>query len=245
MKKFIALCLALTMALSLAACGGQNVNTPNVGSSDNSSSNSSSDLPSENGGGATDAAGTGTANACSVPLPTPYALYEELSQYTEFTYDYLGFSYKLPKELQEKLVAGEMSLYIDSNWMSNGREFNYTMLYFQVAEDKNLTEDMLMGETDDAYFQWLSTTKRVGTITVIHSDYLKDNAIESITGCEENEEIGKSSDGQYVFYRSTNPVDNATELFSAIEITTFDPKVIPEIEPGICVAVNLLEGDRK
>lgn len=57
--------------------------------------------------------------------------------------------------------------------------------------------------------------------------------------------IGKSSDGQYVFYRSTNSVGNVTELFSAIEITTFTSKVIPKTEPDTCVKIKLLDGNRK
>lgn len=104
---------------------------------------------------------------------------------------------------------------------------------------------MLTGPTDDEYYQWLGTTKRVGTIAVVNSEYLKENTVENITECEENEEIGRSSDGRYVFYLSTNEVEGVTEQFKTIEITTFDPKAIPESKPGICNPFDFYDGSRK
>ena len=244
MKKLIALLLSLTMVVCLVACGNQNNNTPST----NDGSSVSSETPSQDGTSSKHngipAVGT-DAGACSAPLASPYRLYKEHSEYTEFTYDYIGISYKLPQEIKDKLTNGEMTIWVDTNWMSSATDFNYSIMYFHAAEGENLTEDMLTGPTDDEYYQWLGTTKRVGTITVVNSEYLKENTVENITECEENEEIGRSSDGRYVFYLSTNEVEGVTEQFKTIEITTFDPKAIPEGKPGTCDPFDFYGGSRK
>lgn len=103
MKKLIALLLSLTMVVCLVACGNQNSNTPST----NDGSSVSSETPSQDGTSskhngipavATD------AGACSAPLASPYRLYKEHSEYTEFTYDYIGISYKLPQEIKDRSI---------------------------------------------------------------------------------------------------------------------------------------------
>lgn len=231
MKKLITLLLALTMVASLVACGNQNKNTQPT-NSDN--------IPVGNEKQANDGAlseGTDTAAAVCVDVtPSKYQVF------TEYTHDYLGLSYKLPQEIRDKLNSGEMWVYNDTQ-MKGELDFDYSMMFFNLAEKDNLAKEVF--ESDEDYEKWLTTTKRFGAITVINSDYLKENTVESITDCDENEEIGKSSDGKYVFYLSTNQVDGATELFKNIKVTTFDPKPIPEMVPGTCYVFNIMDGDRK
>lgn len=231
MKKLITLLLALTMMVSLIACSNQN-NNPSPASSDNkpvaNEQQPNDDILSEGAG--TSAAG------CADVTPSKYQVF------SEYTHDYLGLSYKLPQEIRDKLTSGEMWVYNDTQ-MKGELDFDYSMMFFNLAEKDNLAKDVF--ESDEDYEKWLTTTKRFGAITVISSDYLKENTIESITDCDENEEIGKSSDGKYVFYFSTNQVDGTTELFKTIKVTTFDPKPIPEMVPGTCYIFNIMDGDRK
>lgn len=231
MKKLITLLLALTMMVSLIACSNQNNKTPSTNSDNipvDSEQQSNGDVLSE---------GTDTAaTACADVTPSKYQVF------TEYTHDYLGLSYKLPQEIRDKLNSGEMWVYNDTQ-MKGELDFDYSMMFFNLAEIDNLAKEVF--ESDEDYEKWLTTTKRFGAITVINSDYLKDNTVESITDCAENEEIGKSSDGKYVFYFSTNQVDGATELFKNVKVTTFDPKPIPERNPGTCYIFSIMEGHRK
>lgn len=228
MKKIIILCLAFTMVLSLTACGSKNDVPPQVG---------------EGSGGAAvydpleGATGEGIAATGCVDLtPSKYQVFNE------YTYDYLGFSYVLPQEMRDKLTRGEMWVYSDTQ-MKGEQDFDYSMLFFNLAEKDNLAKEVFA--SDEEYEQWLTTTKRFGAITVINSEYLKDNTVESITKCKDNKELGKSSDGKYVFYFSTNQVDGATDLFNTIKVTTFDPEKIPEKISGTSFPFNILDGSHK
>lgn len=222
MKKLITLLLALTMVLSLAACGSKN-DAPPQGEEGSGGAAVSDPLEGASGEGI-------AAAGCTNPTPSKYQVF------SEYTFDYLGFSYVLSQEMRDKLTSGEIWVYNDTQ-MKGEQDFDYSMMFFNQAEKDNLAKDVFA--SDEEYQQWLTTTKRFGAITVMSSEYLKDNTVESITECKDNKELGKSSDGKYVFYFSTNQVDGATDVFKTVKVTTFDPKQIPE---GV---FSILEGSQK
>lgn len=223
MKKLITLLLALTMVLSLAACGSKNEVPPQV---EEGSGGAAVYDPLEGATGEGQAA-TGTdATEMTEALPAKAPVYKE------YIYPYMGFSFVLPQELRDMLQSGEAWTSHNVQWKTEGTDYDYVVKYFTLCAKDNPAKEM--HDTLEEYEAWLATTKLIGTITVVKSEYLKDNKIEDITKCEENKEIGKSSDGKHVFYFSTNEVDKVTELFKKTEVTTTDPTEIPE---NACVRI--------
>ena len=239
MKKIITLILALVMVLSMAACGktSSGLPTPEERIAAIKSGEVTEQEAIEMGWlddemeawlkeHGTPAAGgdeTGSAGATVAQVPA------KLPVQDEYVYEYMGLSYVLPQELRDMLKSGEAWMHNDVQ-MNGERDFDYSLIFFLLAEKDNPGRDF---QSYEEYEAWFNTTQHIGSISVINSDYLKNNTVESVTGCEENAEIGKSSDGKYVFYFSTNPVGDVTELFKETKVTVSDPAPIPsrELDP--------------
>ena len=239
MKKIITLILALVMVLSMAACGktSSGLPTPEERIAAIKSGEVTEQEAIEMGWlddemeawlkeHGTPAAGgdeTGSAGATVAQVPA------KLPVLDEYVYEYMGLSYVLPQELRDMLKSGEAWMHNDVQ-MNGERDFDYSLMFFLLADKDNPGRDF---QSYEEYEAWFNTTQHIGSITVFNSEYLKNNTVESVTGCEENAEIGKSSDGKYVFYFSTNPVGDVTELFKETKVTVSDPAPIPsrELDP--------------
>ena len=239
MKKIITLILALVMVLSMAACGktSSGLPTPEERIAAIKSGEVTEQEAIEMGWlddemeawlkeHGTPAAGgdeTGSAGATVAQVPA------KLPVLDEYVYEYMGLSYVLPQELRDMLKSGEAWMHNDVQ-MNGERDFEYSLMFFLLADKDNPGRDF---QSYEEYEAWFNTTQHIGSITVFNSEYLKNNTVESVTGCEENAEIGKSSDGKYVFYFSTNPVGDVTELFKETKVTVSDPAPIPsrELDP--------------
>ncbi len=239
MKKIITLFLALVMVLSMAACGktSSGLPTPEERIAAIKSGEVTEQEAIEMGwldgemeawlkAHGTPAAGgdeTGSAGATVAQVPA------KLPVQDEYVYEYMGLSYVLPQELRDMLKSGEAWMHNDVQ-MNGERDFDYSLMFFLLADKDNPGRDF---QSYEEYEAWFNTTQHIGSITVFNSEYLKNNTVESVTGCEENAEIGKSSDGKYVFYFSTNPVGDVTELFKETKVTVSDPAPIPsrELDP--------------
>lgn len=217
MKKLVVLLLTLTMALSIAACSSKNEDL--LQSSGPVDGNTVSSPLEDNGEGM-------PAAEMTSPVPGKAPVYKE------YNFSYMGLSFVLPQELRDMLKSGEVWKYYDVQWKTEGYDYDYVKIFFCLAEKDNFAKEEF--SSNEEYETWLATTKLFGSISVIKSEYLKDNKIEDITKCEENKEIGKSSDGKYAFYFSTNEVEKITELFEKTEVTTTDPMKIPE---NACVRI--------
>ena len=52
------------------------------------------------------------------------------------------------------------------------------------------------------YKDWLASIERIGALGVYSTDVIDD--LDTITGCDNHEELGTSSDGKFKYYLSTN-----------------------------------------
>lgn len=253
MKRMITLLLAIGIMLSLAACGRK----------------SNSGLPSpeeriaaiKSGGvseeeavkmgwlddemkewlekNATLAAGNGDQGGAASTVPQ---VPSKLPVMDEYVYEYMGLTYVLPHKLRDMLQSGEVWMHNDVQ-MHGEQDFDYSMMFFLLAKKDNLGREF---QSYEEYEEWFSTTKHFGSIAVFNTEFLEPTSVQSITECEENTEIGKASDGKYVFYLSTNPVGDVTELFKTTEITTSDPAKIPsrQIDPYFSILGEARENVR-
>lgn len=235
-------CLALTMTLSLAACGKKKEDSmPSPEKRmDAILSNEITEEDAKKKGwfdddmtkwleeNAAPAAGGAAGVAAGEMTPQIPAKLPVLDKYA---YDYMGISYVLPEAMRDMLKSGLVWTQ-NENQMKGETDFNYSLMFFNLASKENPGTEF---PSFKKYEEWFKTTKRVGAIGVYNVDFLKGTTIEKVSGCNENTEIGKSSDSKYVFYLSTNSAENEEiiKLIKDSKITVSDPAKIPsrEIDP--------------
>lgn len=147
----------------------------------------------------------------------------------KYTYEYMGLSFTLPDDLNDMIRNNRTWMHYESN-INEDNSINFAFMYFQlIPEDK---KDTNLATYDD-YLAWLEKGQRIGTIGIFSKDYLKNNPVEKLTGCKTNEELGQSSDGKFIFYLSTNSIEeaNAESLLKQSDITISDPALPPTDVP--------------
>ena len=121
---------------------------------------------------------------------------------SEITYEYLGMRFSIDPGFQEGIEDGTLYFQREALYDTEGAdrsECYYAYQYLQYLPEG--TEDMEYAVDWDA---WLATTQRIGTVGAYRADYLEEHPIETITGCPENTEVGRSEDGKWVYYLSTD-----------------------------------------
>lgn len=107
-----------------------------------------------------------------------------------YIYEYMGLQFQLDPGLKPGIDDGTLYMQQEALYNKEGKDrdsFFYAYQYLQYLPDD--CEDMEYAVNWD---EWLSTTQRIGTIGVYRTDYLADHPIESITGCSENMEVGRT-----------------------------------------------------
>ena len=151
---------------------------------------------------------------------------------SETTYEYLGLRFFLPEEFQAGIEDGSLYLQREALYNSDDKtrdQFYYAYQYLQyIPED---CEDMEYAVDWNA---WLDTTERIGAVGAYRADYLEEHPIETITGCSENKEIGRSEDGQLIYYISVAAEDHAElgELWQSMEVELIE--VSPYVQAPDC-----------
>ena len=151
---------------------------------------------------------------------------------SETTYEYLGLRFFLPEEFQAGIEDGSLYLQREALYNSDDKtrdQFYYAYQYLQyIPED---CEDMEYAVDWNA---WLDTTERIGAVGAYRADYLEEHPIETFTGCSENKEIGRSEDGQLIYYISVAAEDHAElgELWQSMEVELIE--VSPYVQAPDC-----------
>ena len=168
--------------------------------------------------GGTDATGTtpppsleasGEITLGDVPIKVSRPDKKPLPWQSEITYEYLGMRFSIDPGFQEGIEDGTLYFQREALYDTEGAdrsECYYAYQYLQYLPED--TEDMEYAVDWDA---WLATTQRIGTVGAYRTDYLEEHPIETITGCPENTEVGRTEDGKWVYYLSTD-ADQQPEL---------------------------------
>ncbi len=142
-----------------------------------------------------------------------------MSWQTDFTYEYLGLHFRLSDAFKEGIENG--TLYMQQEALYNKEGADRDTLYYAYQYLQAIPEGYEEMEYAVDWNAWLEGTQRIGAIGVYSSDYLKEHSIESITGCEENLEIGQTDDGKWIYYLSADAKDQP-ELKEQWLLTTAD-----------------------
>ena len=126
----------------------------------------------------------------------------EMGMSSEETLDFpfMGLSAELPDELKKQMDSADVVLLTDEDWTDDFDNIKYAHLFWSKLTDEQKEEEVNMLCT--GYKDWLASIERIGALGVYSTDVIDD--LDTITGCDNHEELGTSSDGKFKYYLSTN-----------------------------------------
>ena len=126
----------------------------------------------------------------------------EMGMSSEETLDFpfMGLSAELPDELKKQMDSADVVLLTDEDWTDDLDNIKYANLFWSKLTDEKKEEEVNMLGT--GYKDWLASIERIGALGVYSTDVIDD--LDTITGCDNHEELGTSSDGKFKYYLSTN-----------------------------------------
>ena len=126
----------------------------------------------------------------------------EMGMSSEETLDFpfMGLSAELPDELKKQMDSADVVLLTDEDWTDDFDNIKYAHLFWSKLTDEQKEEEVNMLGT--GYKDWLASIERIGALGVYSTDVIDD--LDAITGCDNHEELGTSSDGKFKYYLSTN-----------------------------------------
>ena len=126
----------------------------------------------------------------------------EMGMSSEETLDFpfMGLSAELPDELKKQMDSADVVLLTDEDWTDDFDNIKYAHLFWSKLTDEQKEEEVNMLGT--GYKDWLASIERIGALGVFSTDVIDD--LDTITGCDNHEELGTSSDGKFKYYLSTN-----------------------------------------
>ena len=126
----------------------------------------------------------------------------EMGMSSEETLDFpfMGLSAELPDELKKQMDSADVVLLTGEDWTDDFDNIKYAHLFWSKLTDEQKEEEVNMLGT--GYKDWLASIERIGALGVYSTDIIDD--LDTITGCDNHEELGTSSDGKFKYYLSTN-----------------------------------------
>ena len=126
----------------------------------------------------------------------------EMGMSSEETLDFpfMGLSAELPEELKKQMDSADVVLLTGEDWTDDFDNIKYAHLFWSTLTDEQKEEEVNLLGT--GYDDWLASIERIGALGVYSTDVIDD--LDTITGCDNHEELGTSSDGKFKYYLSTN-----------------------------------------
>lgn len=126
----------------------------------------------------------------------------EMGMSSEETLDFpfMGLSAELPDEMKKQMDSADVVLLTGEDWTDDFDNIKYAHLFWSKLTDEQKEEEVNMLGT--GYEDWLASIERIGALGVYSTDIIDD--LDTITGCDNHEELGTSSDGKFKYYLSTN-----------------------------------------
>lgn len=126
----------------------------------------------------------------------------EMGMSSEETLDFpfMGLSAELPEELKKQMDSADVVLLTGEDWTDDFDNIKYAHLFWSKLTDEQKEEEVNL--LDTGYDDWLASIERIGALGVYSTDVIDD--LDTITGCDNHEELGTSSDGKFKYYLSTN-----------------------------------------
>ena len=149
----------------------------------------------------------------------------EMGMSSEETLDFpfMGLSAELPDELKKQMDSADVVLLTDEDWTDDFDNIKYAHLFWSKLTDEQKEEEVNMLGT--GYKDWLASIERIGALGVYSTDVIDD--LDTITGCDNHEELGTSSDGKFKYYLSTNSEAEKDLTYEIENITNTPGEMTP------------------
>lgn len=135
-----------------------------------------------------------------------------------YEYPYMGLTAVIPQDLLALMEAKDVVMLTSADYNPN-ETFNYAALCWYA-----LTEDQKNEEFDSVDLDaWTKTLSTVGVLGAYQAEFIPN--LDTITGCTQHTELGKSPDGLYTYYLSLSDAGGpaARDLLAQTQVTLTEP----------------------
>lgn len=157
----------------------------------------------------------------------------------QYEYPYLGLNFTVPQSLLDAMDNKEVAMLNEAMGRDDDSQIDYGFFSWSIMTKEQLNAEVESQGT--GYYDWADGLERIGVLGVYHSGQLEN--LDKLTKCSEHKEIGKSEDGEYTYYISTNPdADPAlTEAVGQIKAEITEMMPLEDAENSSSDVVNLGE----
>lgn len=141
-----------------------------------------------------------------------------------YEYPFMGLKAVLPEDLMKRMDKKEVAM-LPTEDVDDDVAIKYAFLTWNTMTEEQ--RDAEVEKLGSGYTDWEESLGRIGTLGMIRSDIT--DQLDKLTGCTEHKKLGKSSDGKYEYYLSTNPdadqtlTDEVKKIKATItDMTPFD-----------------------
>lgn len=143
-----------------------------------------------------------------------------------YKYEYMGLTFSLPESLMARMDKQETCMMNLEEANEDETALSYGLITWKSMTDKQRNMEVASG--GDAFYDWLDSLAPVGAIGVYNKEQAE--KIDELTGCTSHQEIGKSKDGEYTYYLSTNPDADGSLLEEINDISYEITDMVPLTE---------------
>lgn len=198
------------------------------------SQNAASSAPEESGASmsAEEAPGEMAYSADGSFKPADYVIKSQ----DKYVYPYLGADLTLPKSLTDKMDKKEVAMMADEQLQEGDVHLCATLTWSRMTKEQ---QDAEVGLKGTGFADWEKGLFRLGAFGM-YDVKMSEEEISEITRCDTHKELGKSSDGKYKYYLSTNSEAEEDEIK---EINDIQASLTEKKEMQGLVSVFMQEGD--
>lgn len=140
----------------------------------------------------------------------------------KYEYPYAGMNFVLTKTLRDRMDSHDVFLTAREDYAGDNT-LKYAALYWYTLTEAQKNEETTAFDPE----AWCAGLGKLGVLGVYHTDSLDE--LNTLTGCTEHKELGKSADGKYIYYLSTSP-DADAALKKELEQTSVTLTPMQEID---------------
>ena len=117
-----------------------------------------------------------------------------------YEYSYMGLKFSLPESLMERMDNKEIAMIDVGDVLDDETKLQYEMIIWKSMTKEQREEEV--ESNGNEFYDWMDSLTSVGAIGVYQEKAVEQ--MDTLTGCTEHKEIGKSEDGLYTYYLSVN-----------------------------------------
>ncbi len=126
----------------------------------------------------------------------------------------LGLKFVLPERLLQAMEKKEIAMLTEA-LAEDQVSLDYGIYTFSAMTAEQRDAEVSTGD-GNAFYEWAGKLERIGAIGGYRKDQL--DQLDQLTKCGSHKKIGKSSDGAYTYYLSTNPDADKTLVKAVTQI---------------------------